>query len=213
MTDIKVLKTLSTHLKFPLMLVTWKPLSYVCVFSEIATFFGLLLKNLPACIPCGYIGMQILENGIHNYSLSKSSVLTKFHLWNLIYSILRDKRQDIKGHRESDMTGPIRDAGGFSPSSPSHLKSSLCPILGSNDISAEEHNWLLWTRGEKAKSALAGGLRETSIFTQHREAILQMPTMGHTFLCIFICSTINYTCLFGVRHGAKSWIYLGEPNR
>ena len=104
MTDIKVLKTLSTHLKFPLMLVTWKPLSCVCVFSEIATFFGLLLKNWPACIPCGYVGMQILENGIHNYSLSKSSVLTKFHLWNLIYSILRDKRQDIKGHRESDMT-------------------------------------------------------------------------------------------------------------
>lgn len=56
---------------------------------------------------------------------------------------------------------PIRDAGGFSPSSPSHLKSSLCLILGSNDISAEEHNWLLWMRGEKAKSALAGGLRET----------------------------------------------------
>lgn len=99
---------------------------------------------------------------------------------------------------------PIRDAGGFSPSSPSHLKSSLCPILGSNDISAEEHNWLLWTRGEKAKSVLAGGLRETSIFTQQREAILQMPTVGHAFMCIFICSTINYTCLFGIRHGAKS---------
>lgn len=108
---------------------------------------------------------------------------------------------------------PIRDAGGFSPSSPSHLKSSLCPILGSNDISAEEHNWPLWTRGEKAKSALAGRLQETSIFTQLREAIFQMPTMGHTFMYVFICSTINYRCLSGVSHGAKSRIYLGELNR